>query len=141
MPTIDLGEINWLAVIVSGLVAFFIGGLWYSALFGNAWTKAQGWSAERIAEIKATVSPPKFFGGMIVACQVLAFAMALIATKLETTNAMGGASLAAAIWLAVAAVLFTVHLASNKALAAFLIDAGCALVYMLIMGAIIGAWR
>ena len=80
MPTINLSEINWLAVIVSCLVAFFIGGIWYSALFTNAWTKAQGWSEQKVAELKAKMSPPKFFGGMIASYMVLAFALAVLAS-------------------------------------------------------------
>ena len=33
--------INWLAVLVAGISAFVVGGIWYSpALFGKAWMPA-----------------------------------------------------------------------------------------------------
>jgi hypothetical protein len=32
-------------------------------------------------------------------------------------------------------------IASDKPIGAFLIDAGCALVYLVLMGSILGAWR
>ena len=63
---IDLSQANWLAVVVAGLVAFFLGGLWYTALFGKLWVKLVGYSEQQIAEMKAKMSPPKFFGGMVV---------------------------------------------------------------------------
>ncbi len=34
-----LPDINILAVIVAALVAFFVGGVWYTALFGKQWVK------------------------------------------------------------------------------------------------------
>lgn len=39
----SLGEINWLAILVGGLLYFALGGLWYSpAGFGNAWMRSIG---------------------------------------------------------------------------------------------------
>ena len=36
----DMGNINWLAVLVAGISAFVVGGIWYSpGLFGKAWMK------------------------------------------------------------------------------------------------------
>jgi hypothetical protein len=39
-----LGQLNWLAVIVGGLIYFVLGALWYSpVLFARPWQKAIGW--------------------------------------------------------------------------------------------------
>lgn len=35
-------QVNWLAVLVGALAYFFLGAIWYSALFRNAWIKATG---------------------------------------------------------------------------------------------------
>jgi hypothetical protein len=35
-------QVNWLAVLVGALAYFFLGAVWYSALFRNAWIKATG---------------------------------------------------------------------------------------------------
>ncbi len=36
----NINTINWLAVLVAGISAFVVGGIWYSpGLFGNAWMK------------------------------------------------------------------------------------------------------
>ena|SRR5215469_12342582 len=35
-------HINWLATLVATIAYFFLGAIWYSALFRNAWIKAAG---------------------------------------------------------------------------------------------------
>ena len=42
MNTEILAQINWLAVLVASLAYFFVGAIWYSALFRNAWIKSSG---------------------------------------------------------------------------------------------------
>ena len=37
MHTEIFNHINWLAVLAAGLAYFFIGAIWYSALFGKKW--------------------------------------------------------------------------------------------------------
>ncbi len=32
-------EINWIGALVAGLAGFMLGGMWYSALFGNIWMR------------------------------------------------------------------------------------------------------
>jgi hypothetical protein len=39
-----LGQLNWLAVIVGGVVYFAIGAVWFTPmLFGRPWQRAIGW--------------------------------------------------------------------------------------------------
>ena len=46
--TLDLGQLNWLAVIVGALVYFALGALWYSpVLFAKPWQRAIGWDENR----------------------------------------------------------------------------------------------
>jgi hypothetical protein len=41
-----LGQLNWLAVIVAGVIYFALGALWYSnVLFARPWQRAIGWDA------------------------------------------------------------------------------------------------
>ena len=35
-------HLNWIAIIVSVIASFVVGGLWYGPLFGNAWKKEMG---------------------------------------------------------------------------------------------------
>jgi hypothetical protein len=137
----DLASINYLAVLVSGLAAFFVGGLWYQALFGKLWVKLHGYSPEQIKAMQAQMSPLKFFGGMIASYIVLGFALALLLSGMKEQSVAVGVGTGFVLWVAVAAVTMTGHLASVKAIGLYLIDVSCELVYLLIMGAILGAWR
>lgn len=46
----DMSSINWIGAIVAAVLAFVLGGLWYSpALFGRAWQREAGVTDEQIA--------------------------------------------------------------------------------------------
>jgi Protein of unknown function (DUF1761) len=135
-------EINWLAVVVAALVAFLVGGVWYQALFGKLWLKLHGYTAEQELAMKALRPPPLFFGGMIVSYLVLALVLALLISAMPEKTALGGAALGVLVWLGPAAAIgMTGWLASNKELGIYLIDIGCELVYLVLMGLILGGWR
>jgi len=42
MNTDIFSQVNWLAVLVAALAYFFLGAIWYSALFRDAWIKSAG---------------------------------------------------------------------------------------------------
>jgi hypothetical protein len=138
---IDLGSINYLAVLVAGLGTFVLGGLWYTVLFGKLWQRLHGYTEEKIKEMQAKMSPPKFFGGMILCYLVLAFVVALLVTTFKIDSAYEGAVLGALLWLAAAAVGMTGHLASGKVFGIFLIDVSFQFIYFVLMGVVLGGWR
>jgi hypothetical protein len=39
-------HLNWLAIVVSVVASFLVGGLWYGPLFGGAWRKEMGVPAD-----------------------------------------------------------------------------------------------
>ena len=43
-----LSELNYLAILVTAVVIFVIGAIWYSVLFGRAWTAAHGYTPEQL---------------------------------------------------------------------------------------------
>src|SRR5262245_52616949 len=100
---INLGLVNWPAVAVAGVAAFLIGGMWYSALFGKLWIRLQGWSDEKVAEMKAKMSPAAFLGGQLASCLVLAFTVALLVVALNLRSVTEGACLGSILWLGPAA--------------------------------------
>lgn len=134
-------EVNWWAVLVAGLAAFFVGGAWYTGIFGKLWVKLHGYSPEKVKEMQAKMSPPKFFGGMILSYLVLALVLAILMTGLKEQNAAVGAAMGFLVWLAVAAIGMTAHIASDKVIGLYCIDIGCELIYLVLMGALLGAWR
>jgi hypothetical protein len=138
---VDFSQVNWLAVAVAAVATFLLGGLWYSALFQKPWIRSQNLTDEQVARMKADMNPAKFFGGMLVSYFVLAVVMALLVTSFDIRTTGSGALLGLLTWVAVAAVHMTGHLASNKAIAAFLIDTSFQLIFLVGMGAVLAAWR
>jgi uncharacterized protein DUF1761 len=130
-------HINFLAVLVSSVVAFAIGGLWYSPmLFAKQWVNAHGFTEQQVKEIQKGAS--KAYSVALV-CQVfIALAMAVIAGYLHLVLFVQGLKLGFLAWagfalpLGLMATMFT-----ERKMTVFLIDSGYQLVYLLVMGAII----
>ena len=134
-------HINYLAVLVSAVLAFAIGGLWYSPfLFANQWVNAHGFTEERVNEMQKGAS--KAYSISLV-CQVLiALTMAVIAGYLHLTAFVQGLKLGLLAWggfalpLGLMATMFT-----DRKMTVFLIDTGYQLVYLLVIGSIIAVWN
>jgi uncharacterized protein DUF1761 len=133
--------VNYLAVVVAGVVAFLLGSLWYSpALFARQWMAAHGHTPESAAAMKPRMG--KIYAVTFVCMLVTAWVMAVLASRVGVMGVLGGVKLGGITWLGFAATVgLTTHLFSGKALAAYLIDAGYQLVYFILMGVIIAVWR
>jgi hypothetical protein len=138
---IDLSQINFLAVGVAALATFFLGALWYEPFFGKAWRSAHGYSEEKLKEMQARRPMPVFFAALLASYVVAGFAVAALVTRMDITSAGAGAVLGLYIWVVVAAISFTAWVSSDKPFLAFQIDAGYQLLYLPLIGAIVGAWR
>ena len=135
-------HINYLAVIVAGLGAFFLGALWYMPLFGKLWLSLHGFSEERIKAMQARTPPPLFFGGMIISYLVIALAVALLVVNLDLKTPLpDGLILGLVIWFLVAAVEFTGQLSSDRHHGIYAINVGFQFVYLIGMGVLLTYWR
>jgi hypothetical protein len=86
----DLGSLNWLAVIVSAVVYFAIGAVWFTPrLFGKPWMAAIGWDESRP---RPEMNPVSYVGPAVF------YLVAAIATGL-LANATGTDTLAEGIVL------------------------------------------
>jgi hypothetical protein len=138
---LDVGQINVWAVLVSAVVVFLLGGLWYTALFGELWKRLHGISEEQARAMQAQMSPPLFFGGMLASYLVLAVVMAVLFRWGSVQSAGQGVGWALACWLGPTASLkMTDHIASGKPIGAFLLDSSFQLIAMVVTGAILGGW-
>jgi hypothetical protein len=142
MWQIELTKINWLAVVAAALATFFLGGLWYTALFGKLWQRLQGFTDEQLKVMRARRPPPVFFGGMIVAYFVLAIVMAVLVTSFNLSGVTSGVLLGLLLWIGpTSAVAFTGWLASDKIIGTFWLDAAYQFICLAMMGAILAVWR
>jgi len=137
-----VSHINYWAVLVAALATFFLGGLWYTALFGKTWVKLQGYSEEKVKHMQQRRPPHIFFSGLIVCYLVIAFVMALLLTGYPNATALDGALFGGLVWLGpVACVAMTDYISTDKPFGIYLINQSYVLIFLVMMGAILGAWR
>ena len=56
----SLSDVNYLAVGLATILAFALGGLWYSpVLFGKAWMAAHGYTPEQMQAMQASAGPSR----------------------------------------------------------------------------------
>jgi hypothetical protein len=140
--TLRLGEINWLAVLVTAAAMLMLGGAWYTALFGRAWVGLHGYTPEQIKAMQARRPPPVFFGGMFAAYFLASFVIALLAASFGVRGAAAGAMLGFLLWLGVALALgLTDWLAADKPVGVLAINASFQLVILVGAGALLASWR
>lgn len=138
---IDMGSINWLAVVVAAFATFMLGGVWYTALFGKVWQRLNGYSDEKLVEMRRHRPAPVFFGTMIACYVVVSLLMALLVGAMEITSAGSGAMLGGVVFVIAAAIQATGQIASDKPMKALVIDLVYQAIYMAMTGAILGGWR
>jgi hypothetical protein len=130
-------HLNWLAVIIAGLSAFMVGGLWYSsALFGKAWMADNQLSPEQLK----TGNKGKIFGFTALFSFVMAANLAYFLAGPTTDIAWGAeAGFLAGIWTFCAIAIHSLF--ELKSWRLILINGGYSLVSLTLMGTIIGWWR
>lgn len=130
-------DVNWLAVLVSGIAWFVLGSVWYTVLFGKAWARLVGIDTENPGGNMALI-----FGATLV-LEVLAstlLAGLLHLAGIETLA--GGLHLGALIGVGIVLPVVAINnLYQRKSPALTAIDAGHMTVGLAIAGMILGAWR
>ena len=142
-----MGTINWLAVLVAAISSFVLGGVWYSpALFGKAWMKDSQLTEEQIKKSNKA----KTFGLTFIFSVLMAINLSMFladspqtcpAECAQRTDLTWGiiAGFLAGIWSFSAIAIHSLfELKSGRFI---LINGGYSLVALMLMGAILGAWR
>lgn len=138
---LELATINWLAVLVAAFATFMLGGAWYTALFGKLWQRLNGYSDEKLLDMRRRRPPPVFFSTLLVCYAIVSLVMALLVGAMGVVSAGWGAALGGLIFVIAAAIQATGQVAGDKPMSALLIDLGYQAIYMPMTGAILGAWR
>ncbi|MES2304986.1 MAG: DUF1761 domain-containing protein [Gemmatimonadota bacterium] len=129
---------NWLVIAGATLAAWILGALWYSPLlFAKVWVAAHGYSPEKLKEMQAGAA--KSYGGSLIAMFITATVLTLFLHHLSADSWQDGFNWGFHAWLGFAMPLgLTANLYSDKKFSTFLIDTGYQLVYLCVMGAILG---
>ena len=131
----DLSGINFLAVIVATVASYGLGAVWYGPVFGKTWQKEVGLKEDDIKGAN--------MGRILGMTLVLTFIMALgIALFGDLKDWMSGlqSGLLLGVFFAAASMGIN-YLYQQKSLKLWLIDTGYQVIFMGIIGTILGAWR
>ena len=131
---------NHLAVIVSAVVYFMLGGLWFGLVFANAWMQAVG---KTMDELKKTTMPEgTLYTLAFITALIMCYTLNWLLQRSGKQGVNEGVKLAIGLWIGiVATTIGPIFMFSGLSLRLFLLDTGYPLVAMIISGAIIGGWR
>ncbi len=133
----DSVSFNIVAVLVSALLAFVIGGLWYSPiLFAKAWIREAGLTEEQTRKAKLA----RVFGLSAIANLVMAINLAAFIGAKATLGFGLLAGLAAGLgWVSMS--LGVIYLFEQRSLKLWLINSGYQVLAYTVMGGVLAAWK
>ncbi|MBT3231789.1 MAG: DUF1761 domain-containing protein [Calditrichaeota bacterium] len=140
-------EINYWAVLVSAVVFFLIGAMWYGPLLGKAWLKAMGWTRESLEASIGKTTMAKSFIIMFVSSLIMSYVTAHMVSFMSVVYpeiGMVQVGLSCAFWLWLGYVLsyiLTAPAFERRPWSYVFINGGYWLIGMIAAGLILGYWR
>ena len=133
--SLDFGGVNWVAVIVAAVAGIVIGFIWYAPpVFGRRWARASGIELPQPGQVQ-----PMTYVGAIVAALLTAYVLAVLSEAMGVATLADGALVGVVVWLGfVATYLASGVFFERRSTEWWAINAGQAVVSLVIMGAIIG---
>jgi hypothetical protein len=130
---------NYLAVLVAAVACFAFEAVWYS-IFLQAWINGIGRSREWL--MSTGVNPYLQYGTALVSAAFIASAISCVTQLTGPQTAWRGMKVAALLWLGfVLTTWATEYVFEVRTYALFAINMGFWLIGMVMMGAIVGAWK
>jgi hypothetical protein len=133
--------LNYLAVLVAAILNMAVGAVWYSpAVAGKRWMELMGFKQE---DMQARMSgAPRAYALTFLASLLMAYALARVIWYAEAFTLAGGALIGLLAWLG---FVVTSHAANylfeGKSMSLFTLNMGYHLVGLVLMGALLGAWK
>ncbi|MCJ7553718.1 MAG: DUF1761 domain-containing protein [Ignavibacteriaceae bacterium] len=132
-------EINYLAVVVCGIVSLVVGAMWYGPVFGKLWMKQYNYTEE---ELRKDFNPAKIYGLAVLGHVIMALVLAYLISLTNASSVMDGIRVSFSAWLGfIAMTMFVNTLFARKSYTLFFIDSGYQLVNMILFGIILVLWR
>lgn len=130
---------NPLAIAVSTILYFLLGAVWFT-VFQKAWLSGIGRTMQEIAE--AAQNPFLAYAVALIATFILAVFLSWLIQATGPQTLLRGVTIAALTWLCVVfATWSTEYSFEARSLKILAINTGYCLTGMVIMGAILGAWK
>jgi hypothetical protein len=138
--------VNYLAIIVTAIVIFMLGGLWYSPIgFSKRWLELQGKTEEQMKAEAAAANMPLLYLSALITSLLIAAVMALLIMHFSVVmpvNAAHGAIFGFMCWLGFAAsTSYATAVFSGNPKQLWLINSMYNLVCFVVAGIILSVWR
>ena len=131
---------NYLAIVIAAIVCFLFEAGWYS-YFMRPWLDGIGRTKEWLMSA-AGYNPALQYGTALVCAALIATAISCVTQLTGPQTALRGMKSAVLLWFAfVFTTWATEYVFEVRPLSLFAINAGFWLLGMIVMGAIVGAWR
>lgn len=133
----DTVLVNWWAVLTAGISAFVLGGIWYSpALLGKAWMTENNFTLSDVQQ----GNKAKIFGWAFLLSLIMAVNLAMFLSSPDINLAKGTLyGTLTGVWIFCGIAI--VALFEQKSARYIFINGGYCIVALMLMGAILGAWR
>jgi hypothetical protein len=132
------GKINILAVVVAAVVYWLLGAAWFTILKGP-WMAGIGKTLE---QLQKGVNPGIAYTVAFACNLIMAYVLGWVLVSTGEQTALRGAMIGALMWAGLVATSFgTAYVFEGRSFQIFAISAGYPLAGLVIMGAIVGAWK
>jgi hypothetical protein len=130
---------NYLAITLAAIACFLFEAAWYS-FFLQAWLDGIGRTREWM--VGTGVNPALQYGTALLSAALIAGAISCVTQLTGPQTALRGIKVAALLWLGCVLTTFATEYAFEvRTYKLFAINTGFWLLGMVIMGAIVGAWK
>jgi hypothetical protein len=128
---------NYGAIVISGVVYWMLGALWYGLLFGQRWMGLEGMTAEQAK----SMNPVLPYVITLLLNLLIAFVLAQLCLWRNANTAGRGAAVGVLLWIGIVGpIVATTYMYEMRPKELFAINEFYSLVGLCLMGTILGAW-
>ncbi len=129
---------SYAAVVVSAVMYWMLGALWYGVLFGQRWMALEGITME---QAKRTNPALPYFITLLLNL-LMAYVLAKFCGWRNANTAVRGAAVGLLLWIGIVGpIVFTTYMYETRSKELFAINEFYPLLGLCLMGAILGGWR
>ena len=141
MDNLDLGSLNYLAIIVGVIINQLLGAAWYRT-WGKPWMAAVGITSEDIEEMKGTAQQWSPYVVAIASALIFTFVLALLLQGMDADGVIHGLLLGLLIAVGFIATSYaTTYSFEGRSPRLFLINIGYPLISYAVIGILLAVWQ
>ncbi len=128
---------NYLAVLVSAVLYWLLGALWFGVLFGKQWMALENLTQEQAQGMNRVLS----YVITLALNLLIAFVLAQLCSWRDANTAGRGAAIGVLLWIGIyAPITYTTYMYEMRPKELYAINEFYPLVGLCMMGAILGSW-